>query len=118
MYILECENMNRKSCEERIDEELKSRMEDIKAIVEAEDPIEELNNRALALSRTVVYKLEFSWGGPQDYFEFEYDPEAKELIEVRYYFLDWFDGASRTIRRGTKEFELLERLFYETILIE
>jgi len=108
----------RKTCEERIEEELKSRMEDIKAIVEAEDPIEELDNRALALSKTEVYKLEFSWGGPQDYFEFEYDPRAKRLLEIRYHFLDWFDGAERVIREGTEEFKLLEELFHQTILIE
>jgi len=105
-------------CEERIDKELKSRMEDIKRIVEAEDPTEELNNYALALSKWEVYRLELSWGGPQDYFEFEYDPEGRELVEVRYRYLDWFDGAERVIRPGTKEFETLERLFFETILVE
>jgi len=104
-------------CAERIDEELRERMEDVEAIINAKDPIEELNERTLALSKTIVYTLEFSWGGPQDFFIFEYDPEAKQLKTIKYCFLDWFDGAEKILVQGTKEFDLLEKLFYETIFL-
>jgi len=109
-------NNRQKSCEERIDDELKGRLEDLKRVLSAEDPIEELNELALALSKTEVYKLELSWGGPQDYFEFFYDPESKLLIHVVYHFLDWYDGAKRAItNHRSKEFKLLEELFFTCI---
>jgi len=108
----------RKTCEERIDGELKDRIEDIKEIVESEDPVEAINEYALALSKTVNYKLELSWGGPQDYFIFEYDLDSKELVGITYHFLDWFDGAERIISPRSKEWEILEQLFYSCILIE
>jgi len=107
-----------KTCEERIDKGLKDRMKDVREIVGAEDPVEELNEKALALSKYEVYKLEFSWGGPQDYFEFEYDPESKTLVRITYHFLDWFDGAERTIKENSEEWKLLEELFNLCILME
>jgi len=106
------------SCEQRIDEELKETIEDIRKIVESEDPVEALNDYALALSKTVNYKLELSWGGPQDYFTFEYDPACRDLVSITYHFLDWFDGAKRSIPPQSKEWQILERLFYSCILIE
>ncbi|MEM2569238.1 MAG: hypothetical protein QXT67_04790 [Candidatus Bathyarchaeia archaeon] len=52
-----------KTCEEKIDEHLKGRIEDAQEVLKAEDPIEALNELALALSKTEVYKLELSYGG-------------------------------------------------------
>ena len=37
-----------------------------------------------------------SWGGPSDQFECELDDEGN-IDEVKYRFMDWFDGAERTI---------------------
>ena len=105
-------------CEEKIDGELKYRVNDIKQIVNDEDPVESLNNYALALGKTVNYKLELSYGGPQDYFIFEYDPDSHSLVGITYHFLDWFDGAQRSIRQESKEWQILEKLFYSCILIE
>ena len=107
----------RKTCEERIDSELKDRIEAFGKIVESEDPVEAINEYALALSKTVIYKLELSYGGPQDYFTFEYDPDSRELVGITYHFLDWFDEAERQISKS-EEWEILERLFYLCILIE
>jgi len=105
-------------CEARIEEELKGRIEDINGVLNADDPIDELNNLALGISQTVLYKLELSTGGPQDYFTFEYDPEAKEVVDITYHFLDWWDGAERVLSASSEEFKLLERLFNECIKIE
>jgi len=107
-----------KTCNERIDLNLESRIKDMKKIIKAENPIEELNNEALSLTKTEVYKLELSWGGPSDYFTFEYNPENKELISIEYHFLDWFDGAKRNIPYNSREWDILEELFYNCILIE
>jgi len=107
-----------KTCEERIDKELKRVIGDIKRINNNEDPIEALNNYALALSEYKVYKLELSWGGPSDYIEFTYNPVNKELVNITYHFLDWYDGAKRNIPYNTEEWKILEELFYNTIFIE
>jgi len=95
----------KKSCEGRIDEELKYRIAEFRKAIEAEYPykddgyeyedfIEWINSNSLALGDDPHYrakKLELSWGGPQDYFLFFED----ETIE--YHFLDWFDGAKREL---------------------
>ena len=105
------------SCEERIDKSLKSVVRDFqKALKTEKDIISWLNNYALCLTKKEVYKLELSWGGPQTYVEFEYDPESEELTRITYYFLDWFDGAKREVVYGTKEWKILEEFFRETIL--
>jgi len=109
--------MERQSCEQRIDKELKERIKDLKKVIQSEDPLEKINEYALALSKTVCYRLELSWGGPQDYFIFEYDPESKDLISITYHFLDWFDRAERNIGYNTKEWQILEELFLSCILI-
>jgi len=105
------------SCEERIGDVLERRIEDMKEVVESEDPIEKLNEYALALSKTELYKLELSSGGPQDYFVFEYDAEFKELLDITYHFLDWFDGAKRNIPFNSEEWKILEKVFYSCIHI-
>ena len=105
-------------CEERIDKELEGRIKDFKAVIEAEDTIDKLNKIALALTKTILYKLELSWGGPSDYVTFEFDPEHKELIAIKYHFLDWFDGAVREIPHGSKEWEIMENVFYSCIYFD
>jgi len=96
-----------KTCEERIDEELESRLKDFKLALdgkygealgdkdmEIEDFLDFINNYALAYDDDAHYRakrLELSWGGPQDYFLFFEDG----IIE--YHFLHWFDGAKRTL---------------------
>ena len=43
-----------------------------------------------------MYRVELSYGGPQDYFDvFVSDDGDIERIEYR--FLDWFDGATRVV---------------------
>jgi hypothetical protein len=107
-----------RSCEERIDEMLQQIIKDMRKVLDAEDPIEAINEEALALTKSEVYRLELSWGGPQDYIDFKYDPENHEVLEITYHFLDWFDGASRKLSVNSDEFKVLETLFYNCILIE
>lgn len=104
-------------CEEVIDEKLKERIKEFKEALKSEDPIEWLNENTLGLSKTVIYRLDLSYGGPQDFIEFEYDEEAQQLIRITYYYLDWFDGAKRDIKENTEEWEILEEIF-NNIMIE
>lgn len=57
---------------------------------------ERLCELPLAISKTVQYRIELSWGGPQDYICLDWDPEGKSWTGGSYHFLDWFDGARRT----------------------
>lgn len=94
-----------KTCEDRIQENLEDRLKDIKDILQADDPIEKLNEEALSWNG---YKLELSWGGPADGFLFARDNE-NNAVNIRYYFQDWFDGAEVTLYGA--DFDLLEQLY-------
>lgn len=107
-----------KVCAERIEGEFKDRIQDVKGILKADDPLEALNNLALCLDKYEVYRLELSYGGPQDYLEFEYNPRDKVLRGITYHFLDWFDGATQKVNPDAEEWQILADLFYQTILIE
>ena len=106
------------SCKERINRNLEEKIKQFREINRSEDPIEEINKVALALTETKLYKLELSWGGPSDYFEFEYDPKNKELVAIKYHFLDWFDEATISLSPDSEEWKIVERLFYNCIFIE
>lgn len=122
------------TCEERIDAELASRVvflgdlaklargaEDRDALKRLQEEGEididetdwlEIQDRAimradetpLAVSRKTVWRIELSYGGPQDYFDVFVSDGEVERIEYR--FLDWFDGASRVV--SGDEFDALE----------
>ena len=51
------------------------------------------------------FRYQLSWGGPGDEFRFFADPES-ECYRVEYWFLDWFDGAHRTMAGADKDFML------------
>jgi len=106
------------SCKERINRNLRKRIKQFKEINQSEDPIEKINEVALALTETKVYKLELSWGGPSDHFVFEYDEKNKEIIKIEYHFLNWFDGATVSLSPDSEEWEIAEELFYNCIFIE
>jgi len=103
-------------CENRINEHLESRLEDINKMYEAgyymeddkvsEDLKEELPglyNYGLCIDevkagtfkgqRENYKRWQLGWGGPSDEFR------IYENGEVEYWFLDWFDGASRELNR-------------------
>ena len=102
------------TCEERIEEHLESRAEDFLGFIDGmssndddtrEEAIEEFSNYGLCVDfvepGTYVtdrlngqdegyLRYQLSWGGPGDELRF-YDDR------VEYWFLDWFDGASRDV---------------------
>jgi hypothetical protein len=93
------------TCEERIEEHLASRLEDMRDIMqrmdhEDEDIREDAYNAqnelplSIDVKRTVIVQL--STGGPGDQFEIDVDDEGN-VVRIRYRFIDWFDGAERTL---------------------
>jgi len=51
------------------------------------------------------FRYQISWGGPSDEFRFFVNPDLS-CHRIEYWFLDWFDGASRTLS-GESESVLL-----------
>lgn len=66
---------------------------------------EKLSELPLAISKTVQYRIELSYGGPQDYICLDWDPEGKCWTGGSYHYLDWYDGARRTF-----SYELAEQI--------
>lgn len=115
------------TCEEKINEELKSRIIDFENALngkyedEYEDFIEWLNSYTLAYCDNLFFlqhsddptysgkRLELSYGGPQDYFVFLEDDS------IIYRFLDWFDGATRYLHGHN--YDIMKRVYDEYLNI-
>ena len=133
------ENRKEKTCEQRIDKQLKGRLEQyfpevntwsvlkcarylktegqqVKTanIEELREEVldrirEDASENLLSVEKVTTYKLCLSWGGPADYFELDWSEESKAWVGGRYIFQDWFDGADRSIT--PEQAEQLAELF-------
>lgn len=115
------------TCKERINEHYKGRIGDIRTLWEAykKDPEAEVgdlgtwNEYGLCLDyvaprtfrdqRRGYLRYQISTGGPGDEFRF-YMAEDLTLTRVEYWFLDWFDGAHKTLRQGA-DLDLLAEIY-------
>ena len=115
------------TCKARINEHYKGRIEDIRQLWEAykvnpEAEVEDLgvwNEYGLCLDyvaprtfrdqRRGYLRYQISTGGPGDEFRF-YMSEDLTLTRVEYWFLDWFDGAHKTLKQGA-DFDLLAEIY-------
>jgi hypothetical protein len=100
--------MKHESCEQRIKQELRQRIADFRQALAGKfgDFIDWINEYALAYdkdTKTGAKRLELSYGGPQDYFEFFPDGT------IKYYFLDWFDGAS--VELHGRDYEVMSKVW-------
>lgn len=106
------------TCDQRIDIELEKELENIRALWEAycsgEEEVEDLGNiYEYGLCFDYVssdtfddqeegyFRYQISWGGPSDEFRFYTDAEFN-VYKVEYWFMDWFDGASRRLYNEDK----------------
>lgn len=105
-------NARAKSCEQRIDAELKDRLNDLQrlwaAFIAGRDDAElgSLNEYGLYFDyvsadtfddqNEAYYRHQLSWGGPSDEFRFFVNPDLS-CHRIEYWFLDWFDGAHRVL---------------------
>jgi hypothetical protein len=58
--------------------------------------------------REGYFRYQLSWGGPSDEFRF-YTDAARSLARIEYRFMDWFDGAGRTLKGA--DLELLTEIW-------
>ena len=88
------------SCAERIQAALETELEEIREAGESVDATEQYEEGILEIDRRVCFKVLLSTGGPESFFTFVCDRHDGEILEIRFHFRDWFDGAEK-------------RLFYE-----
>ena len=86
----------------KLDEFLKARLCALSEPNQAKDLLE----NALALTKSTVYTIELSWGGPADGFKVYCDPDFAEIIAVKYYYADWFEYKERSL--SSQELELIK----------
>lgn len=99
-----------KSCEQKIDEELRRLMADVREMAQAEDRDKWIDENgdpldAIGISKYKVIQYQMSWGGPSDEFEIWIDLEAKTIERIIYIYMDWYDGARREVTG--EDFDLL-----------
>jgi len=102
----EMDQVKEKSCEARIDEQLENLEESVIHPLEHYydgDQNGEWNNYPLAVSTYQLTKIELSWGGPSDFLEVKH--EGADILSITYCFQDWFDGARRDVKEGSKVWE-------------
>lgn len=113
------------SCEKRIEQQLEGRVSDLRTLgeryqcgKEADDDLGSLSDYGLSFDyvtpgtfddqREGYFRYQLSWGGPSDEFRFFVNPDLS-CHRIEYRFLDWFDGASRTLTG--RERDLLHQLW-------
>src|SRR3990167_8970537 len=101
--MLQVKQEEKTTCKDRIDEEWASRKEELETLLNAKDyetkDLGSLYDYGLSIDlveagtfkdqRADYIRYQFSWGGPSD------ELRIYKNGEVEYWFLDWFDGASR-----------------------
>ena len=100
------------TCEERIGEELVYELKRVNEALANEETREEYIEGLLEVSiQPIKVRVGLSWGGPADGFYIYVDPVDGEIVDVEYYFADWFDGAERKLFGKDKD-AVIELLGY------
>jgi len=105
--------MSDKSCEERIDDQLRGRLEDFNRILvdsgdddKYDEAMDEWLEYPLSVEGKRFIRVELSTGGPGDWLDVHYDGGGL-ITRIEYYFNDWFDGASVVL--VGEDFEIAEQ---------
>ena len=114
-----------KSCKDRINEELRDRIKDLRklwnAYCQGEEEVEDLGNlwdyglcfdyiapHTFKNQSQGYFRYQLSWGGPADEFRFYVNPDLTPY-KIEYWLLDWFDAASKELKGA--EYELLKNIY-------
>jgi hypothetical protein len=119
------------SCAARVEQHLNGRVGDLRTLWEryqsgneAADDLGNLAEYGLSFDyvgpgtfddqREAYFRYQLSWGGPSDEFRFFVNPDLS-CHRIEYWFMDWFDGASRTLTGPDRDLLLqLWEWFHET----
>ena len=125
-----------KTCQERINDSLESTMEDLEILFElynsgSEEDHEDLGNLyEYGLGFDYVqdsennygnyFRYQLSWGGPSSEFRIYANKINNNwtwaVYRIEYVFMDWFDGATRTLYDSKKELitEIFQSFFVDS----
>jgi len=94
-------------CADLIDDNMKSREEHIREMMENPDHDDYFDDPALSISIRKVTTICFSYGGPADYLEITWQGNGQEfeIDKVEYLYQDWFDGARRVVLEDSPLYE-------------
>lgn len=104
-----------KKCEERVQEALNSRLEDLREVFGTDEFCDyglSFDYVARFTFRDQVdgfFRYQISWGGPSEEFRFLTEDPDDRYPTVEFWFLDWFDGACITL--SGKDLELLHDIW-------
>jgi hypothetical protein len=91
------------TCRERIEQEMKGREEQIRALVSDPNSDWIQDDPALSIDRREVFTICLSWGGPADYLEVT--TNNGEIEKIIYRFSDWFDTATLEVEEDSPLYE-------------
>lgn len=115
-----------KKCKDKVSNALKSRMDDITKLWDAEkngiesgvEGLGTFNEYGLSFDyvasgtfngqRRGYFRYQISYGGPSEEFRF-YCTEGFNIDRIEFWYLDWFDGAKRILHG--KNLETMEEIF-------
>jgi hypothetical protein len=109
------------TCEERIDAQMGRTLSNLRGLTELMDTGNETEREAasdelwyepLSITTRITKIVQLSWGGPADQLEYDFD-EDRTITEIRYRFMNWGDGAVRTLEGAS--YELALRLYSEWV---
>jgi len=92
-------NTDEQTCAQRIDEQFKSREEQIKALLDNPDSDYGNDDPALSIQKREIVEICLSWGGPADYIEIHLT--GGEVDKILYRFSNWFDTATLEIEKDS-----------------
>ena len=111
-----------RTCESRIENHLRGRLDDIRKLWSAycdgdedrhADELGTFPDYGLCFDyvpqgtfnsqKEAYFRYQLSWGGPSDEFRFFVNPDLS-CHRVEYWFLDWFDGAHRVLSGADENF--------------
>jgi len=121
------------TCEERVDEHRKNRIEDLRKLWDLyqkdpeayDDELGNFNEYALAFDyvepdtfenqKEGYYRYQISCGGPSEEFRFFVNVD-KSVHRIEFWFLDWFDGSNQVL--SGKDLELMTEIYNFLACIE
>lgn len=84
-------------------EHMESRMKEIKEANNNDKRREEIEQRILAISKKLHYRIELSCGGPADWLEVITNENNKEIEDIIYHFSNWWTHEEKDL--NNEEFE-------------
>ena len=105
-----------KTCKELIAQKWEGLLSDIKKANRNDKAREEFIGNILSRDETRTVRYCLSYGGPADYIEMDFNKE-NEVLEARYLYQDWGDGAVKILNEEEKKevIDLLDASEFEAM---